>query len=78
MQRVTQEGLLSQLHTTIDSLADPQGYFDREVTRIRAIDGEAALIILTTYGKNSTLALGMLSMYLLLEASEKGTANATT
>lgn len=78
MQRVTQEGLLSQLHATIDSLADPQGYFDREVARIKAIDEEAALVILATYEKNPTLALGMLSMYLLLEASEKGAANATT
>jgi hypothetical protein len=78
MQRVTVEGLLSKLHTTIDSLADPKGYFDREVARIKAIDEEAALIILATYEKQPQVALGMLSMYLLLEASEKGTANATT
>lgn len=78
MQKVTVEGMLNQIHVTIDSLADPQGYFDRGVARIKAIDEEAALIILATYEKQPRVALGMLSMYLLLEASEKGTANATT
>ncbi len=78
MQKVTQAGMLDQIHTVIDSLADPQGYFDREVARIKAIDEDAAGVIEATAKLQPKVALGMLSMYLLLEASEKGAANATT
>jgi hypothetical protein len=78
MQKVTQEGLLQQCHAVIDSLSDPVGHFDRECARISKLDENAAGVILETAKGQPKVALGMLSMYLLLEASEKGAANATT
>lgn len=78
MQKVTVEGMVNQIHVIVDSLADPVGHFNKEIARIGAIDEDAAGVMVETYKQQPKVALGMLSMYMLLEASEKGAANATT